>query len=324
VSEAASVSASFSGLLQRRAAPYVAVGLAVLGWSASALFVRASHAPAVPYTTWRLWFALPPLYALVAWRSVRAPGTSLLTIPGRNRFALVGATALAGVLFAAAAGTAFAAIGNTTLLDATLIPALQPIVVMVIAVLFLHEKVRRGLVARCAIAVAGTALVASAASGRGSWSLYGDMIAVVSLFANSLWHVYGRFIRHRFGVDPIVFMAGALTSAALVMTPVALLGQDGLHIGPHAIGYAALTMISGTTAHVAMVWAHGYVPASVSAPATLAEPAIVSAAGWVAFGDAPGPVEVVGGLIVMGALVGIVRSEVTASIEDEEVTEPSL
>jgi drug/metabolite transporter (DMT)-like permease len=324
VAEAMSVSASSSGLLQRRYAPYVAVGIAVLGWSASALFVRASHAPAVPFTTWRLWFALPPLYVLVAWRSRRSPDASLLTLPGHSRFTLLGATALAGVLFAAAAGTAFAAIGNTTLLDATLIPALQPVVVMVIAVLFLHETVRRGLVARCLVAVAGTALVASAASGRGSWSLYGDLLAVVSLFANSLWHVYGRFIRHRFGVDPIVFMAGALTSAAIVMTPLALLGHDGLHIGPHAIGYAALTMVSGTTAHIAMVWAHRYVPASVSAPAALAEPAIVSAAGWVAFGDAPGLVEVVGSLVVVGALVGIVRSEVTSSIEDEEVTEPPL
>jgi drug/metabolite transporter (DMT)-like permease len=248
----------------------------------------------------------------------------MLTMPGRGRFTMLAATALAGVLFAAAAGSAFAAIGNTTLLDATLIPALQPVVVMVIAVLFLHEKVGRGLVARCSIAVLGTALVASAASGRGSWSLYGDVLAVVSLFANSLWHVYGRFIRHRFGVDPIVFMAGALTAAAIVMTPLALLGRDGLHIGPHAIGYAALTMVSGTTAHVAMVWAHRYVPASVSAPATLAEPVIVSTAGWAAFGDAPGPVEIVGSLVVVGALVGIVRNEVTSSIEDEEVTEPPL
>jgi drug/metabolite transporter (DMT)-like permease len=324
VAEAVSVSASSSGFLSRRTAPYVAVGAAVVGWSVSALSVRASHAPAVPFTTWRLWLALPPLYALVAWRARRSTEKVLVTFPGHGRMALFGATALAGLLFAAAAGTFFAAIGNTTLLDATLIPALQPVVVMVIAVLFLHERVRRGLVVRCAIAVAGTALVASAASGRGTWSLYGDLLAVVSLFANSLWHAYGRFIRHRFGVDPFVFMAGALTSAAILMTPIALLSSTGLRIGPHAIGYAAITMVSGTTGHVLMVWAHKYVPASVSAPATLAEPAIVSAAGWVAFGDAPGLVEVAGSLVVMGALVGIVRSEVTLAGEDEEVTEPPL
>jgi drug/metabolite transporter (DMT)-like permease len=227
------------------------------------------------------------------------------------------------VLFAAAAGTAFAALGRTTLLDATLIPSLQPVVVIVIAVAFLHEDVRRSHVVRCVVAVAGTALVASAASGRGTWSLAGDLLAVASLFANALWHVYGRFIRHRFGLDPLVFMTGALTFAALVMTPLALIGTGGLRLGGHAIGYAALTMVVGTAAHVSMVWAHRWVPASISAPASLAEPPIVALAGWAAFGDAPGLLEVAGSLVVVASLVGVVRNEIAPRIDDS-LSEPPV
>src|SRR5438105_2777345 len=50
------------------AAILVAVGL----WSASSLFVRAGHSDALVFTTWRLWLALPPLAAIVAWRSRRS------------------------------------------------------------------------------------------------------------------------------------------------------------------------------------------------------------------------------------------------------------
>jgi drug/metabolite transporter (DMT)-like permease len=231
--------------------------------------------------------------------------------------------AVGGILFAGGAATAFAALGSTTLLDASLIPALQPVIVIAVAVVALHEQVGRDLVVRCLVAVAGTALVAVAASGRGTWSLAGDLMAVVSLFVNAGWHLYGRWIRHRFEIDPIVFMTGTLTAAAVFLTPFALLTTGGLQVSGHALGYAAMVMVIGTSAHVTMVWAHRWVPASESAPVLLAEPACIALGGWIAFGDAPGAFEIVGSVIVMGALVGVVRSSVVDEI-DEETLEPSV
>jgi drug/metabolite transporter (DMT)-like permease len=305
------------------AGPYTAVWIAVVGWSACSLFVRAAHADAVRFTTWRLWFALPPLYAIVAVRARRHPGRAIAHIEGRGRVALVATMAGAGALFAGGAATAFAALGSTTLLDATLIPSLQPVVVLVAAVALLNEHVARDNVVRCLVAVAGTVVVASAASGRGTWSLGGDAMAVVSLFVNAAWHLYGRWVRHRFGLDPLVFMAGALSCAALFLTPVALVATGGLRIGGHALGYAALVMVVGTCAHITMVWAHRYVPASESAPVLLAEPPIVALAGWAAFGDAPGALEIVGSLVVVSALVRVARTEAEVDAV-EAATEPAV
>jgi drug/metabolite transporter (DMT)-like permease len=306
-----------------RVGPYVAVWFAVAGWSACALLVRAAHADAIRFTTWRLWFALPPLFLLVALRARRRPGVPVLTIPGRSRWAFFLAMAAGGALFAGGAATAFAALNSTTLLDASLIPSLQPVVIIAAAVLMLREHVGRDLVLRCAVAVAGTALVAAAASGRGTWSLAGDLMAVLSLFVNAGWHLYGRFLRHRFAIDPIVFIAGTLTFAALFMTPLALVVTGGLHLGAHAVGYAALVMVIGTSAHVTMLWAHRWVPASESAPVLLAEPPLVALAGWAVFGDAPGAFEIAGSLVVVCALVGVVRSTSVQEIDDEAI-EPSV
>jgi drug/metabolite transporter (DMT)-like permease len=284
-----------------------AVVLAVVGWSASSLFVRAAHADAVVFTTWRLWFALPPLAVIVAWRRHSDPRTQLRPADmSRARWVLL--LAGGGAFFAGGAATAFAAIDLTRLLDVTLITSLQPVIVIAFAVAVLHERVARSQWAMAAVAVAGTVLVAMAASGNGTWSLAGDIVAVVSLFVNAGWFLYGRVLRARFAVDPFAFMFGVLAAAAVLLTPVALVEAGGLHLRAAAVGYAACTMITGTAAHVFMVWAHRYVPASVSAPFLLAEPPLVALAAWVCFGEVLGPVEIIGSILVVAALFGMVRS----------------
>jgi drug/metabolite transporter (DMT)-like permease len=326
VAEVAAVETVRPRRLARRlpVGPYAAVWLAIAGWSVCALLVRAAHADATRFTTWRLWFALPPVFVLVALRARRNPHVlPFARRRGRARHgAWAGAMALGGLFFAGGALTAFAAIDRTTLLDATLIPSLQPVVVIAVAATILHEVVTRRLVGLCLVAVAGTALVAAAASGRGTWSLAGDLLAVASLLLNAAWHVYGRWIRHRLAPDPLVFMAGTLAFAAVFMTPVAL-ASGGVRMDAAAVGYAALVMVIGTGAHVTMLWAHRWVPASESAPVMLGEPAMVAFGGWLAFGDAPGAAEIAGSLVVLGALVAVSRSAVVERVEDDAL-EPAV
>ncbi len=293
-----------------------AVLLAVVGWSASTLFVRAAHADAVVFTTWRLWFALPPLYALVVLR--RRRDTTSIVVPrgvSRSRWILV--LVGGGAFFASSAATAFAAIDLTRLLDVTLITSLQPVIVMAFAASFLAERVTVRQYLMASVAIAGTIVVASAASGSGTWSLAGDLVAVVSLVLNAGWFLYGRAVRARFAVDSIAFMLGVLGTAAVLLTPVAVITAGGLALPAAAVGFAACTMTTGTTAHCLMVWAHRYVPASVSAPLLLAEPPLVAVAAWMLFGEALGAVEIVGSLVVVAVLVAMVRDQSLERVEQE-------
>jgi drug/metabolite transporter (DMT)-like permease len=299
--------------VERRA--FGAIWLAILCWSATALFVRAAHAEPLVFTTWRLWFALPPLALIVLVRkrthaiSMGAEGVS------RLRWALL--ILGAGAFFASGAATAFMAIEKTRLLDVALIGALAPVVIMVVAVMFLGEHVDRQHVFFATVAIAGTVLVASASSSGGTWSLAGEVIAVISLFLNAGWYVYGRVLRHRHAIDPFAFMLGVLTAAALLMTPVALLANGSLALSGAEYLWAAATMLVGTTAHLLLVWAHRYVPASASAPLLLAEPVLVALGAWACFGEALGPVEIVGSIAVVAALWGMQRSPAVTRVEDE-------
>ena len=300
--------------VERRA--IIAVLAAVVLWSGCSLFVRAGHSDALVFTTWRLWFALPPLAAIVSWRS-RHRGSAPFwpeDVPALRWIALlVGA----GAFFVSGAATAFAALGLTRLLDVTLIGSLQPVLIIAFAVAFLGEHVARTHLLRAAVAIAGTLVVAAAASSGGSWSLSGDFVAVASLVLNAGWFLYGRVLRTNFVVDPFAFMLGTLTSAAVLITPVALVAHGGLGISDRGMFFAVCTMIAGTSAHVLMIWAHRHVPTSVSSPMLLGETPIVAAGAWVFFGESVTLLEGVGAAVVVASLWGVTRGPELEHVEHD-------
>jgi drug/metabolite transporter (DMT)-like permease len=290
----------------------------VLAWSASSLFVRAGHSDPIVFTTWRLWFALPPLLLIAIVRRRRDPELQIWPTDlarGRALLLLLGG----GAFFASAASTAFAAIDRTRLLDVTLITSLQPVIVMVFAVAVLHETVTRGQALLPCIAVVGTIVVAVAASDTGTWSLGGDLIAVLSLILNAAWFLYGRVLRSRFPIDPFAVMFGVLATAALMLTPIALLTSGDLHMPSEGFVYAGCVAFTGTAAHVLMIWAHRYLPASHSAPLLLAEPPLVAIGAWIWFNEALSAVEIVASLVVVAVLVAVAR---TPALEHAEELAP--
>ena len=195
----------------------MAVVIAIVLWSASSLFVRAGHSDALVFTTWRLWFALPPLAVIVAWRSRGSQGVALWP-PDVSRGRWLGLMFGAGAFFVSGAATAFAALGLTRLLDVTLIGALQPVLIIAFAVAFLGESVHRSHLTRAGVAIAGTIVVAAAASRNGSWSLAGDVVAVVSLVLNAGWFLYGRVLRTNFEIDPFAFMLSMPYATAITIS----------------------------------------------------------------------------------------------------------
>lgn len=306
-------------LVHERAIP--AVVAAVVLWSASSLFVRAGDADALVFSTWRLWFAIPPLAVIVALRSRRGPEYAFWPI-GVSKPRWAALMALGGASFVLGVVTAFAALGMTRLLDVTLIGALQPVLVIGFAVAFLGEHVARSHIVRGGIAVAATIFVAVISSGSGSWSLAGDVVAIASLFANTVWFLYGRVLRTRFAPDPFAVMLGVMISGALVLTPIAWFHNDGFHMRGVAIAFAACTMVSGTTAHVLMTWAHRFVPTSISSPLLLAEPPLVAIGAWLWFDESISVWGALGSAVVVASLWGVVRSPELEHV-DEEVLDPA-
>ena len=277
--------------------------------------MRASHTAPEIFAAWRLWLAVIPLGILVAVRS-RRDGVSPFWAPAMSRLRWALILLGAGAAFVAGMITGFSAIDDASLLDATLIGSLQPIVIVGFAVAFLHERAQWSLIVARRMAIAGTVLVAvSSPSGPGRLS--GNLLAVASMIFSAGWFLYGRILRDRFGIDRLSLMLCVLTTSALLVTPLALASHGSLRISPAGFGYAAATMGAGTTAHVFVVWAHRFLPTSVSAPLLLAEPPIVGLGAWACFGQKPAELTVLGSAVVLAALWGVVRSPAVTHVEEQ-------
>ena len=90
-----------------------------------------------------------------------------------------------GALFGVSALVNFVAINETTLVNVGVIHALQPAVVAALAGRYLGERMDAKLLVWVSTAIGGAVLVAAASGGVGTWSLHGDLLAVLGLALNS-------------------------------------------------------------------------------------------------------------------------------------------
>ena len=282
-----------------------AVMLAILLWTSNFFFVR--HADDVlAFSSWRMLLAIPVLGATAAavrFRSTAEVAAPRLPLTPAIRLAVVGI----GALFGISAYVNFLAVNETTLVNVGVIHALQPAVVALVAGRYLAEVVDWRLLARTGIAVAGAVLVAAASMGEGSWSLHGDLLAVVGLGLNTVWFLCGRWVRTRTDLDATSYMFAVFSAGAAVLLATIVVAGRPFTISAVTIGYAALTALMGTIGHTLVAWAHRYVPAAVSSMFLLSQPALIAVLAWVAFGESLGVLHVVGGALVLASLAAVVR-----------------
>ena len=157
----------------------------------------------------------------------------------------------------------FCAVKLTSVVDATVIGAVQPALVLIAARYLFRERMGRWDVFWIFLAIAG---VSAAVIGPGVASrseLNGDLLAVGSLLS---WSAYWLVSKHtRESQHTLDYTAGVTIVAALILTPIVLLsGQSLARVDAGDWLWIALLAVVPGGAHLAMNWAHRYVDASVS------------------------------------------------------------
>jgi drug/metabolite transporter (DMT)-like permease len=275
----------------------VAVTVAILLWTSNFFFVR--HADDVlAFTAWRMMFAIPVL-------AVTAAGTRLRAAPAKNvsstrpRPAVRLGIVAVGVFFGVSAYVNFEALNRTTLVNVGVIHALQPAIVAVLAARWLGELVDWRLLTLTMLGMSGAILVAVASSGEGTWSLQGDLLAVLGLGMNTLWFLAGRWVRTRTALDATSYMLSVFAAGAVATAALAFAVGDGLGATGATIVYASLTALFGTVGHTLIAWAHRFVPAVMSSLFLLSQPALIAVLAWLAFDEGLRPLHLAGGAVVM-------------------------
>ena len=279
-------------------------------WGLGGVAVKSIDASSVTIAFWRMWVAAPTmllfLYATGGRLSVRVLKRSLF----------------GGLLFAGQIGLFFAAVQQTSVVNAQLINAMQPALVLLVAGRMFGERVTRHDVAWTGVAFGGVAVVLIASSGQPEVSGWGDLLAFGNLILWTIYFLEVKRVREE-GMGAIEYMAGVMLIAALVFTPYALLTSDDLGAlhGTDWLWILFIVLVPGLGGHVVMGWAHKFVDVSVSSLMTLGVPVVSAIAAWALLDEGMSVGQLIGGAIVLAALAVIVVRHRNLD-QAEDVPEP--
>lgn len=270
--------------------------LAVTAWSFGPVFVREIGASTPTIAFWRMLLAQPVMIG-----AAYAAG-------GRLSLALLRRSAWPGVLFALSLVTSFASYQHTSIANATLIGALEPAVILLVAPrLFGERTTGRQLVAAGAafVGMAVVVLGAGETSGAG-WA--GNLYALANLVIWTAYFISVKRVRDD-GVHAGAFLAGVFLVALVVIAPWALLVSHDLGSVP-ARGFVFVVLMvlgPGLAGHGAMTWAQRHLDITVSSLLTLLHPVLSTVWAWWIYDEELVAVQLLGAALVLAGLAAIVR-----------------
>ncbi len=284
--------------------PGAVLVVAVLAVSWAGPLVRFTDAPALAISAWRLLLAVAVLSVIVIARGrlheVRALDT-------RERWlALAGGACLAAHFW-----TWVASLGLTTVASSVVLVNMQPVFVVALSALFLHERPARQQAIGIAIAMAGALIIAWGDFALGTRALMGDALALAGAVFVAAYYVIGRRLRQRLDVWNYVFVVYGVAAALLVAV-------IALHPGVQLTGYGrndwlvfvALALGPMLIGHTGVNYALRYLPAYVANLAILGEPVGATLIAWLlpAIREVPGVQTIAGGVVLLtGILIGAMR-----------------
>ena len=259
------------------------------------MLIRGVDAPASSILFWSSAFGL--VIAVVAGWAMH----------GRLSWRLLVRVSGAGALLSASVLTGFLSVQNTSIMHASLIDSMDPLLLLIGVPIVMKSRLGRRPVAFAVLALGGSAMLVLGAGGSSGATFGGDAWAVLSLM---LWIGYFVLVqRYRdAGVDTAsllasIFIVGFLISAplALVMDPnVGSVGGRDLFL----IGLVAL--VPGCLAYGLTAWAQRYLDLRITSLIGLVSPVASAVGAWIIFAEHLGAVEIVGAAVVLAGLAGIV------------------
>ncbi|WP_144798554.1 DMT family transporter [Halorubrum depositum] len=281
-----------------RVPPAAALATAVVAVSAGAILVRLSEAPSSVAAFYRVLFTTLPLLPVALWR-YRTEFTRI----GRRDLAFA---TLSGVALALHFAAWFESLEWTSVAASVTLVQAQPVFVALGAWLLLRERVTRRMAVGIAVAVAG--MVAMSVGDLlggvlvGPRPLYGNGLALFGAVTAAGYVLAGRSLRQRVSLVPYVVVVYGVCTASLL----ALVLAEGHPLAGYpsrewAI-FAGLALGPGLLGHTVLNWALAHVESSVASVSLLGEPVGATLLAFLLLSEAPTPVTLVGGAVVLAGI----------------------
>jgi drug/metabolite transporter (DMT)-like permease len=258
------------------------------------ILVRLSDTGPVASAFWRVALAAPLLWIWLA-----ASSEPLIAPRTFSRGALLAA----GLFFAADLGVWHWSIVYTSVANSTLLANLAPIFVTIAGWLFWKQKVTRLFLVGMVTALAGMFVLVGPNFFVGGTRLLGDALGALTGVFYAGYMLAVKVARDA-QASTVRLMAWSTTITALALFPVAVISPQPML--PHALpGWwvlLALAVVTQIMGQGLIAYAFAHLPASLSSVSLLIQPVMATLFAWILFGEMVGPVQFVGGAVVLAGI----------------------
>ncbi|MBM3373121.1 MAG: DMT family transporter [Betaproteobacteria bacterium] len=283
-----------------RTAPPDWLALAALFAGATAiatapLFVKVSETGPVATAFWRVFLALPLLWAWAA--ATQGPR---LAAQARDHRQMLFA---AGFFFAGDLAVWHWSILLTSVANTTLLANLAPIFVTAVTWLVFRERPQRLFLAGLAAAISGTLMLIGANFGGSGRALLGDALGVVTAMFYAAYQLSISKLRAQ--VPTASVMAISSTVMAVLLLPIAWISGERILPQTDAgwmklIGIALFAQVIGQSL---IAWAMAHLTATFSSVGLLLQPVMATLFAWILLGEIVGPLQFAGGALVLAGIL---------------------
>ncbi|WP_309118937.1 DMT family transporter [Paenibacillus sp.] len=287
------------GLSERRAFLWSLLFVGIIAISFSAIFVKWTDAPVSVIGMYRLGLTLVGMTPfLFRYRA------ELGAVSARD-WALLG---LSGFMLALHFLLWMGSLRYTTVASSTVLMTLEPVLVMIGALVFFRERIRGAAVAAMGVALIGAVLIGWGDFRLSGTALYGDLLSILGTLAVVVHMLLGQALRGRissFVYSYTVFLAAAAAFAVY-----------NLAAGFSFIGYASndwlifvlMAAVPTVFGHLLFNWLLKYVGATTVSMAVLGEPVGASLLAWALLDERLTTLQAFAGALLIGGVWLFLRS----------------
>ncbi len=258
------------------------------------ILVRLSDTGPVASAFWRTALAAPLLWTWLA--ASREPLVAPRTFSR-------GALLAAGLFFACDLGVWHWSIVYTSVANSTLLANLAPIFVTLAGWLIWKQKVTRVFLVGMVAALVGMFVLVGPNFFVGGTRLLGDALGALTAVFYAGYMLAVKSARDA-QASTVRLMAWSTTITAIALLPVALLSPQPML--PHALSgwwvLVALAVVTQIMGQGLIAYAFAHLPASLSSVSLLIQPVMATLFAWVLFGEQVGPVQFLGGAVVLAGI----------------------
>jgi drug/metabolite transporter (DMT)-like permease len=264
-------------------------GAAAIG--TSALFVKVSETGPISTAFWRVFLALPLLYA---WTRIDRHRSTDTATRGNLRLML-----LAGFFFAGDLAVWHWSIVLTSVANATLLANCAPIFVTLTAWLMFRRRPRVLFITGLALAMAGMAMLLRGDFTQGERALLGDALGIVTAMFYAAYQLTVTRARQHASTSSIMTVSGTIT--ALILLPIALTsGERFIPLTGHGwLLLVGLALIAQAAGQSLIAYAMAHLSATFSSVGLLLQPVIAAALAWMLLGEELTPLAIAGAVLVL-------------------------